>query len=263
MSFTFSAPPPGYIALAPGLLRPDWALPAGVGALVTSRAGGASLPPYASFNLGSHVGDDPAAVEANRARLHAAIGAEPLWLDQVHGCAVAEADHAVGVPAADAAVARSARRACAVLTADCLPVLFCDDQGSVVAAAHAGWRGLAAGVLERTVASMGVAPGHLRAWIGPAIGPQVFEVGDEVRAVFVDADAEAATAFVPGRVQGKWLADLFALARRRLAALGVERVSGGWVCTVSDPHHFYSYRRDGRSGRFASLIWLEGVARSC
>lgn len=263
MSATASAPSPGFIALAPGLLRPDWVLPAGVGVLVTSRAGGVSLPPYADFNLGRHVGDDPAAVEANRARLRAAIDAEPLWLDQVHGCAVADADHAMGVPAADAAVARSPRRACAVLTADCLPVLFCDDAGSVVAAAHAGWRGLADGVLERTVDSMGVAPGHLRAWIGPAIGPRAFEVGDEVRAAFVHADAGAVTAFVAGAAPGKWLGDLFALARRRLAAAGVERVGGGGVCTFSNPQHFYSFRRDGQSGRFASLIWLAGAARPC
>lgn len=263
MSFTFSAPPPGYIALAPGLLRPDWALPAGVGALVTSRAGGASLPPYASFNLGSHVGDDPAAVEANRARLHAAIGAEPLWLDQVHGCAVAEADHAVGVPAADAAVARSARRACAVLTADCLPVLFCDDAGSVVAAAHAGWRGLASGVLEETVKAMNVDPGRILAWLGPAIGPDSFEVGPEVREAFVARHPMAGIAFRPAfpgtldETPRKWLADIYMLARIRLAAIGVERVHGGGACTFKDSRRFFSYRRDGRTGRMASLIWFE------
>lgn len=256
-----SMAPPGFAVLGPGLLRPRWALPSGVGVLVTSRAGGASAPPYASFNLGSHVGDDALAVQANRDRLRAVTGVEPLWLDQVHGRVVADADRAVGVPVADAAVARSPRRACAVLTADCLPVLFCADDASVVAAAHAGWRGLAAGVLERTVAAMEVAPRHVRAWIGPAIGPQAFEVGDEVRAAFVDADPGAAPAFVPGAAAGKWLADLFALARRRLAAAGVERVAGGGVCTVSDPRHFYSYRRDGRCGRFASLIWLDTAAR--
>lgn len=257
-----SAPPPGFAALGPGLLRPEWALPSGVGVLVTSRAGGSSAPPYASFNLGSHVGDEASAVQANRERLRAVIGVEPLWLDQVHGCVVADADRAAGVPTADAAVARSPRRACAVLTADCLPVLFCSDDARVVAAAHAGWRGLAAGVLERTVAAMGVAPHHVRAWLGPAIGPRVFEVGDEVRAAFVDADPGAAAAFVPGVAAGKWLADLFALARRRLAAAGVERVAGGGVCTMSDPRHFYSYRREGRrSGRFASLIWLDTSAR--
>lgn len=263
MNAPSSAAPPGFIVLAPGLLRPEWALPSGVRALVTTREGGASAPPYASFNLGRHVGDDPAAVELNRVRLRAALGAQPLWLDQVHGCAVADADHATGVPVADAAVARSPQRACAVLTADCLPVLLCDDDAGVVGAAHAGWRGLAAGVLERAVASMGVAPGRVRAWLGPAIGPQAFEVGDEVRAAFVDADGGAAAAFMPGAVPGKWFADLFALARRRLAAVGVERVAGGGVCTVSDPLRFYSYRRDGRSGRFASLIWIEARPGEC
>ena len=256
-----SRPPPGYHAAAPGLLRPDWHLPPGVQALVSTREGGASLPPWASFNLGSHVGDDARAVAANRARLCAAIGAQPVWLEQVHGCAVADADGAVGVPEADAAVARIPGRACAVMTADCLPVLFCDDEGGVVAAAHAGWRGLAAGVLERTVERMGVAPGRVRAWLGPAIGPAAFEVGDEVRAAFVAADAGAAAAFVAGAAPGKWLADLFMLAHRRLEAAGVRRIDGGGVCTVADPTHFYSYRRDGTTGRFASLIWLD-AARS-
>lgn len=245
------------------LIIPAWPAPANIKALQTTRHGGVSPAPYDTLNLGMHVEDDPLNVARNRQLLNTYVPTEPVWLNQVHGVTVVDAGQASCVPDADAAWSQTKRAVCAVMTADCLPVLFCNREGSVVAAAHAGWRGLAAGVLERTVASMGVAPGHLRAWIGPAIGPQVFEVGDEVRAVFVDADAEAATAFVPGRVQGKWLADLFALARRRLAALGVERVSGGWVCTVSDPHHFYSYRRDGRSGRFASLIWLEGVARSC
>ena len=252
-----SLPPHGYQPFAPGLLRPEWHLPPGVHAMVSTREGGASLAPWASFNLGSHVGDDARAVAANRARLCAATGAEPVWLEQVHGCAVADADCTAGVPAADAAVARATGRACAVMTADCLPVLFCDADASVVAAAHAGWRGLAAGVLERTVERMGVAPGRVRAWLGPAIGPAAFEVGDEVRAAFVGADPGAAAAFVPGVAPGKWLADLFMLARRRLVAAGVRRIDGGGVCTVADPGHFYSYRRDGTTGRFASLIWLE------
>ncbi|MBV2264077.1 MAG: peptidoglycan editing factor PgeF [Thauera sp.] len=252
-----SPPPPGYRFFAPGLLCPRWSLPPGVRAVVSTREGGASLPPWASFNLGSHVGDDARAVAANRARLCAAIGAQPAWLEQVHGCAVADADGAIGVPEADAAVARIPGRACAVMTADCLPVLFCDDAAGVVAAAHAGWRGLAAGVLERTVERMGVAPGRMRAWLGPAIGPAAFEVGDEVRAAFVGADPGAAAAFVAGVVPGKWMADLFLLARRRLEAAGVVRIDGGGVCTVADATNFYSYRRDGTTGRFASLIWLE------
>lgn len=249
--------PNGFVDIAPGLLRPEWDLPAGVGALLTTRAGGQSIGPFASFNLGGHVGDDPAAVAANRARLRGFLPAEPLWLNQVHGAAVADADMCEAVPEADAALARSSRRACAVLTADCLPVLLCDDDASVVAAAHAGWRGLAAGVLENTVRGMGVAPHRVRAWLGPAIGPQAFEVGDEVRAAFVAADPEAAAAFVARQVEGKWLADLFQLARRRLIAAGVSRISGGGVCTVSAPQRFYSYRRDGVTGRFASLVWLE------
>ena len=248
----------GLVEIAPGLLQPDWALPAGVGALLTTRAGGQSVGPFASFNLGGHVGDDPLAVAANRARLRGFVPADPLWLSQVHGAAVANADVSEGVPEADAVLARSSRRVCAVLTADCLPVLLCDDDASVVAAAHAGWRGLAAGVLENTVREMGVPPHRLRAWLGPAIGPAAFEVGDEVRAAFVAYDPEAATAFVARPVAGKWLADLFVLARRRLVAAGVTRVSGGGVCTVSAPQRFYSYRRDGVTGRFASMVWLEG-----
>ena len=247
----------GLIEIAPGLLRPDWDLPAGVGALLTTRAGGRSVGSFASFNLGSHVGDDPLAVAANRARLRSFLPAEPLWLNQVHGAAVADADVSEGVPEADAALARSSRCVCAVLTADCLPVLLCDDDASVVAAAHAGWRGLAAGVLENTVREMGVPPHRLRAWLGPAIGLQAFEVGDEVRAAFVAADPDAVTAFVARPVAGKWLADLFLLARRRLVAAGVTRISGGGVCTVSAPQRFYSYRRDGVTGRFATMVWLE------
>ena len=248
----------GPVEIAPGLLRPDWDLPAGVGALLTTRAGGQSVGPFASFNLGGHVGDDPLAVAANRARLRGFVPADPLWLSQVHGAAVANADVSEGVPEADAVLARSSRRVCAVLTADCLPALLCDGDASVVAAAHAGWRGLAAGVLENTVREMGVPPHRLRAWLGPAIGPAAFEVGDEVRAAFVAYDPEAATAFVARPVAGKWLADLFVLARRRLVAAGVTRVSGGGVCTVSAPQRFYSYRRDGVTGRFASMVWLEG-----
>jgi hypothetical protein len=247
----------GFIEIAPGLLQPDWALPAGVRALVTTREGGQSVAPYESFNLGAHVSDDRVAVVANRARLRGFLPVDPLWLNQVHGATVADADMCEGVPEADAALARSSGRVCAVLTADCLPVLLCDDAATVVAAAHAGWRGLAAGVLENTVRRMGAPPHRVRAWLGPAIGPGAFEVGDEVRAAFVATDPEAAAAFVARTVAGKWLADLFLLARRRLRAAGVSRVSGGGVCTVSTPEQFYSYRRDRVTGRFASLIWLE------
>ncbi|ENO90188.1 hypothetical protein C666_02980 [Thauera linaloolentis 47Lol = DSM 12138] len=240
-----------------GVLRPDWTTPANVRALLTTRAGGCSLAPYDGFNLAKHVGDVPAAVARNRAMLRELLPAEPVWLSQVHGCAVADAAVADGVLVADAVVAREPGRVCVVMTADCLPVLLCDDDGSVVAAAHAGWRGLAGGVLEATIERMAVAPGRLRAWLGPAIGPDCFEVGDEVREVFVSRDPEAADAFVAAPAQGKWMADLFALARRRLKAAGVGHVEGGGVCTVRDPERFYSYRRDGRTGRFASIVWLE------
>ena len=238
---------------------PDWPAPAGVHALLTTRAGGVSRAPYASLNLGDHVGDDPAAVAANRLRLHQAlVGAgDPVWLEQVHGTRVIDAalDRAGTAPErADAAFARRPGVCCVVMTADCLPVLFCDAAGGVVAAAHAGWRGLCAGVLEQTVAAMAVPAHTLLAYLGPAIGPQAFVVGDEVRAAFVARDAQAAAAFCP-QPAGKWLADIYHLARLRLAACGVDRVYGGTWCTVSDADRFFSYRRDGQTGRMASLIW--------
>jgi YfiH family protein len=244
------------------LLRPDWPAPPHVRAWVTTRGGGVSRAPFTALNLGDHVGDAPAAVAENRGRLAAALAlpAVPSWLNQVHGRTAVAAESAVPGCEADAAYSHGAGGVCAVLTADCLPVLFCDRGGTVVAAAHAGWRGLAGGVLEATVAALGVAPADLLAWLGPAIGPDHFEVGDEVRAAFVAADAGAGAAFVP-QGPGHWLADLYALARRRLAAAGVGQVFGGGLCTVCDPERFYSYRRDGRTGRMASLIWLEGAAR--
>ncbi|MDP2879296.1 MAG: peptidoglycan editing factor PgeF [Sulfuricella sp.] len=244
---------------------PDWPAPANVRALQTTRAGGVSVGAYASLNLGDHVGDDPAAVERNRALLRANLPADPVWLKQVHGNLVADADRTVGVPDADAALARQAGKVCAVMTADCLPLLLCDEAGTVVAAAHAGWRGLVGGVVEATVKAMNVAPERLLVWLGPAIGPQAFEVGDEVRQAFMAHDPEAAKAFVPtpalstqdsGLSTQKWLADIYLLARQRLALLGVERVYGGGLCTFTDAQKFYSYRRDQATGRMASLIWL-------
>jgi len=243
-----------------GLLIPDWGgsefAPPGVRALVTLRVHpqGHSVAPYASFNLAGHVGDDPAAVAANRAQLRALLPAEPLWLNQVHGVAVADVAKASPGISADASVARAPGLVCAVLTADCLPLLLAARDGSVVAAAHAGWRGLADGVIEATVAAMRMPAGGLRAWLGPAIGPTAFEVGDEVRAAFCRHDARAAAAF-DAHGAGKWLCDLYALARQRLAAVGVTQVSGGGLCTYSDAQRFYSYRRDGTTGRMASLIW--------
>jgi polyphenol oxidase len=244
------------------LIVPDWPAPAGVRAAMSTRRGGVSQGPYASLNLG-HGGDDPGCVAENRRRLRQALGLErePGWLRQVHGTRVAE----LGAPAppdgveADASFTTTAGMACAVMVADCLPVLFCDERATVVAAAHAGWRGLAAGVLEATVRALPAAPGSLMAWLGPAIGPGAFEVGPEVRAAFVAADPGAAGCFVVhGAGGGKFLADLFALARRRLAACGVTRVSGGGQCTHSQPGRFFSFRRDGRCGRMAALVWRSG-----
>jgi YfiH family protein len=236
---------------------PDWPAPASVGSLATTRRGGVSGGVFAELNLGDHVGDVPAAVAANREILRQRAGARPVWLRQVHGRRVVDLDLEPGrLPAeADAALARKPGVACVVMTADCLPVLFCDLHGTVVAAAHAGWRGLLAGVLEATVAAMKVPGRELMAWLGPAIGPQAFEVGGEVREAFTGADADAAAAFRPS-AGGKWLADIYRLARQRLAGQGVVRVSGGGFCTVSDAARFFSHRRDGRTGRMASLVWL-------
>ena len=254
---------------APPLLTPDWPAPANVRALCTLRGSGptdgASAAPREFFNLGDHVGDAPAAVAANRARLRRAMGARPVFLNQVHGTDVAALDgDAPDGLRADAAVTRAAGIACTVLVADCLPVLLADSGGAVVAAAHAGWRGLAGGVLERTLARMkpADAAGSMLAWLGPCIGPQVYEVGDDVRAAFVAADAGAGACFQPLGA-GKFLADLPALARRRLAARGVTRVYGNdggadW-CTLTRRERFFSYRRDeaalGGSGRLAACVW--------
>jgi hypothetical protein len=235
---------------------PDWPAPAGVRAAVSLRTGGVSAPPFDSLNLGDHVGDEPDAVRDNRRRLAAALGlpAAPSWLQQVHGRRVVDLDEArVVVPEADAAMTARPGRVCAVLTADCLPVLLCRADGSAVAAVHAGWRGLAAGVLESAVAAL-AAPGEgLMAWLGPAIGPASYEVDDAVRDAFPGAPAEAFRPTRPGHYQ----ADLYALARQRLQRLGVTAIHGGGFCTRADEARFFSYRRDGRTGRFASLIWLE------
>ena len=246
------------------LIFPDWPAPSSVRALSTTRAGGVSRTPYDQLNLGTHVGDDPAAVVENRRCLRqlAGVSAEPVWLSQVHGSTVVDAAGVTIGTAADASFSVTPGVVCAIQTADCLPVLFCDTRGRVVAAAHAGWRGLADGVLEKTVAAMveqGALPPDILAWLGPAIGPAVFEVGDEVRIGFANIDPAATTAFVP-HGDGKWLADIFLLARQRLAACGVTRVYGGGVCTVSDPQRFFSHRRDRVSGRQASLVWLASTS---
>ncbi len=236
------------------MIQPDWPAPPGVMSLMTTRAGGVSAAPWDSFNLGDHVGDDPDHVAANRARLRQQLPAEPGWLKQVHSATVVECG--VGACEADAAFSRHPGVVCAVLTADCLPVLLCDRAGRVVAAAHAGWRGLADGVLEATVAAMQVPPGDILAWMGAAIGPQAFEVGDEVKQAFVAQHPGAVAAFIP-QAPGKWLADLYQLACIRLNHAGVQAIYGGGRCTFSEADSFYSYRRDGVTGRMATLIWLE------
>lgn len=234
-------------------IRPEWPAPSCIRACVTTREGGVSQAPFDGFNLGDHVGDAPDAVVANRQRLQRVLGCEPAWMNQVHSSTVIEATPRQRLTA-DACWSSEAGVACAVLTADCLPVLFCDRAGSRVAAAHAGWRGLAGGILEATVAAMD-APGHqLLAWLGPAIGPAAFEVGPEVRDAFISQHAAAVEAFSPSRNAGRFMADIYQLARLHLAACGVTAVFGGGYCTVSDPR-FYSYRRAARTGRFASLIW--------
>ncbi len=235
---------------------PDWPAPKSVRALTTTRTGGVSLPPYESLNLGDHVGDTPDAVAGNRRLLreYLKLPAEPRWLSQVHGTHCCDAATVQTPMEADAQFADQPGVVCAVLTADCLPLLLCDATGERVAAVHAGWRGLLEGVIENSVQAMGGQ--DVMAWLGPAIGPSAFEVGGEVRVAFVGRDPAAAEAFIPAGGD-KWLADIYQLARQRLAASGVMRVYGGDLCTFTDSERFYSYRRDGQTGRIASLIWLE------
>lgn len=239
-----------------GWIVPDWPAPPQVRALVTTRAGGVSRGPFASMNLASHVGDAPAAVAENRRRLRERLPAEPLWLNQVHGREVACADRSPAGVEADASFTGQAGRVCAVLTADCLPLLLCDEGGSVVGAAHAGWRGLAGGVVEAALQAMRVPPQDVLAFLGPAIGPQAFEVGEEVRAAFMAQSMDAAAAFAE-KGDGKWRADLYLLARQRLETLGVARIYGGGRCCFTESGSFYSYRRERVTGRMASLIWLQ------
>lgn len=237
-----------------GWLTPDWPAPARVRACVTTRTDGVSFPPYDSFNLGDHVDDDPAAVASNRLKLTTTLGCQPAWLSQVHGIRVVEADP-TRVEAADASWSQTPGIASLVMTADCLPALFCNRDGTRVAAAHAGWRGLVNGVLEATLDALATPSDQILVWLGPAIGPDAFEVGPEVRDAFTAQHAEADAAFRPSANAGRYLADIYALARIRLAARGITAVYGGGFCTVSDPR-FYSYRRASRTGRFASLVWL-------
>ncbi|MDR2014441.1 MAG: peptidoglycan editing factor PgeF [Azoarcus sp.] len=232
--------------MADFFLIPDWPAPPKVKALVTTRAFG---------NLADHIGDAPSAVAQRRAELRRYLPADPPWLVQVHGRACVAAESAKQGVEADALFAHSPKHVCAVLTADCLPVLLCDETGNVIAAVHAGWRGLADGIIESAVAAMTDRPERLLAWLGPAIGPMAFEVGEEVRAAFLANDAEAQSAF-RAQPDGKWLCDLYTLARRRLARLGVARVFGGGRCTCTETDQFFSFRRDPHAGRMASLIWI-------
>jgi polyphenol oxidase len=239
----------------PDWIVPDWPAPANIKALITTRAGGISMGPFASFNLGLRTGDDPQAVAANRDRLNSLLPQQPRWLRQVHGASVVEADALADRPEADAGIARRPDTVCAVLVADCIPVLVADRAGTTVAIAHAGWRGLAGGVVENTVRRMAVDPGNLIAYLGPGIGPGAFEVGADVRDAFLARDADAVAAFTP-HAACKWLADLFLLARQRLRRAGVGEVHGGALCTYSDARRFFSYRRERTTGRMAAMIWL-------
>ena len=249
---------------------PSWSAPADVAGLVTTRRGGASSGAYASLNLGFATSrrasaDDPAAIAVNRQRLLARLPSPPVWLDQVHGTAVIAVDATnlaalrAQPPQADAAITRESDVVLAVLTADCLPVALASCDGSVLGIAHAGWRGLAQGVLDNTVSAMDVPADDIVAWLGPAIGPDAFEVGADVYAAFSDRDAGAALCF-RSTAPGKWHADLYALARRRLRQLGVRSIEGGGFCTYSDAATFFSYRRDGETGRMATLLWRRGHA---
>ena len=243
---------------APGYITPQWPAPDRVRALTTLRTGGCSSGPYASFNLALHTGDDPAAVQRNRKLLrdHFRLPAEPVWLQQVHGNRIVSADAGSAGESADGSWSDTAGKVCAAMTADCLPVLITDRAGSQVAAAHAGWRGLHAGVITSAVRSLASDPADLMVWLGPAIGPRAFEVGADVVQAFTENSSRNAAAFA--RTSDRhWLCDLYLLARIELAELGVSEIYGGTECTFTDADRFYSYRRDGRTGRMASLIWLE------
>ena len=243
---------------------PEWPAPDCVKAFSTLRSGGFSLSPYhgdasgaGGLNFGLHVGDNPATVRQNRAFLREMLPSEPVWLNQVHGTVVVDAAMCTGVPDADASFTCRKNIVCVVMTADCLPVLLCTSNGAVVAAVHAGWRGLAAGVLENTVTAIRKMDGsEIMAWLGPAIGPRAFEVGVDVRKAFVGKDRRMAEAFRPEAARkGKYLADIYELARQTLKKMEITRIYGGNDCTVSDTARFYSYRRDGVTGRMATGIW--------
>ena len=240
---------------------PDWAAPSNIHALFTTRCGGVSCGSngiYSSLNLGDHVSDNMKDVKKNRARLREILPSEPVWMKQVHETLPLWVDRPVSNPTADAALSAQAGIVCVVMVADCLPVFLCDEAGSVVGVVHAGWRGLVGGIIERSVTAMRKhCHGEILAWLGPAIGPKYFEVGAEVREAFLQHDRQSASAFVEAENQNKWYANLFALARQRLAHVDVTNIYGSDICTYSDPARFFSFRRDGQTGRMAALIWLE------
>ena len=242
----------------PHYLYPDWPAPKNVHAVSTTRHGGVSTCPFDSMNLGTHVGDEIKNVQKNRQILSKTLDLEnpPFWLNQIHSNFVSDLDCQQPLIDADAAFTRQAKRSCIVMTADCLPVLFCNMAGSVVAASHAGWRGLQAGILEKTVRKMQCSSEDIMAWLGPAIGASVFEVGDEVRQAFIHSDPLAQHAF-QAQQRGKWLADIYQLATQRLNRIGVQKIYGGGECTYGDKQRFYSYRREEKTGRMASLIWMD------
>lgn len=244
------------------LILPDWPAPSCVKALTTTRDGGVSHPPFDGLNLGDHVEDNLDHVTENRALLaqQLSLPSSPLWLSQCHGTRVIEPQHCQPGITADGITSRSEDQVCAILTADCLPLLLCQQDGQQVAAIHAGWRGLAAGIIEQTVAQFDQDQ-TLLAWLGPAIGPQHFEVGQDVFDAFCNHDQQAKVAFKAGR-PGHYFADLYLLARQRLHALGIEQIYGGDFCTFEDEARFFSYRRDGRTGRMASLIWIDDSDQS-
>lgn len=239
-------------------IEPDWPAPPWVRAVSTTRQGGFSCVPFNGLNLADHVGDDPVAVTRNRDLLRKSLNfpVEPSWLMQVHGCNVVEATGTVNKRLeADGSFTIGPGGICVVLTADCLPILLCDQKGTQVAAVHAGWRGLAAGVVEAALRCFSVSGAEILAWLGPAIGPGAFEVGEEVRDIFIKYDSNSADAFVSNKPH-HWLMDIYQLARERLVGYGVDHIYGGDFCTVSDAERFYSYRRSGMTGRMGSLIWI-------
>jgi YfiH family protein len=234
---------------------PNWPAPTNVKAIQTTRLGGYSVAPYGSLNLGLHVHDDDSAVAKNRQLLSGYLPSEPVWLNQVHGIEAVDAAKSLCVQDADASFSKNKNVVCVTMTADCLPVLLCNKQGTAVASIHAGWRSLCDGVIEATIKAIGEEPKNLMAWLGPAIGPHAFEVGAEVREAFIAKDPQAEQAFKSA--SDKWLGDLYVIAKQRLNKLGVIEIYGGGECTYSDSSQYFSFRRDGVTGRMATMVWFE------